>query len=79
MMSHKCQRCAFLPVLVLSALGVPGVPADRTKLKPGMNSFTPQQDIIDTLQEENANLQVTESPSLGMLNNEQEMTTYLRK
>ena len=34
-------------VIVLAVLGtvIPGARADRTKLKPGMNSFTPQQDI----------------------------------
>src|SRR3974390_1173143 len=34
-------------VFLLAAFGllVPGARADRTKLKPGMNSFSPQQDI----------------------------------
>jgi hypothetical protein len=36
------------------------------------------QKLIDSLQEENANMQVTEPPSLGMLNERQAMTTYLR-
>jgi len=36
------------------------------------------QKLIDSLQQENANMQVTEPPSLGMLNNQQAMTTYLR-
>jgi len=36
------------------------------------------QKLIDSLQQENANMQVTEPPALGMLNEQQAMTTYLR-
>jgi len=36
-------RCAF--ILFAGLLIVPAVRADRTKLKPGMNAFSPQQDI----------------------------------
>ena len=36
------------------------------------------QKLIDSLQQENANMKVTEPPSLGMLNNQQAMTTYLK-
>jgi len=36
------------------------------------------QKLVDSLAQENANLQVTEPPSLGMLNDQQAMTTYLR-
>lgn len=41
--SHvRCATSALLAVLLLSASGAW---ADRTKLKPGMNAFSPQQDI----------------------------------
>ena len=36
------------------------------------------QKLIDSLQQENADMIVTEPPSLGMLNNQQAMTTYLQ-
>jgi len=36
------------------------------------------QSLIDSLQQENANMQVTEPPSLGELNGQHAMTTFLR-
>ena len=36
------------------------------------------QKLIDSLQQENGNMQVTEPPALGMLNEQQAMTTYVR-
>jgi Peptidase family M48 len=44
MISRTHIRCAIVLSTVFS-FSAPGVHADRTKLKPGMNSFTPQQDI----------------------------------
>ena len=39
----RTKLCAVLTTIVL--ILAPGALADRTKLKPGMNSFSPQQDI----------------------------------
>jgi len=45
MLSRTHTRCASALLLVLFLGVVPAAIADRTKLKPGMNSFTPQQDV----------------------------------
>jgi hypothetical protein len=45
MISRTHCRCALPGSGVLLSLGAPTLRADRTKLKPGMNSFSPQQDI----------------------------------
>jgi predicted Zn-dependent protease len=44
MISRTPIRCTIVLATVLS-FSAPGALAERTKLKPGMNSFTPQQDI----------------------------------
>src|SRR5215469_11228579 len=44
-MSGRMQRRAVFVCLILLLLVVPAARAQRTNLKPGMNSFSPQQDI----------------------------------
>jgi len=59
--------------VMIAAAKMSGKPSgDQEALRQGT------QKLVDSLQEENANMQVTEPPSLGMLNNQQAMTTYLR-
>jgi hypothetical protein len=45
MKSQPHSRCAIAVLLAVFLGSAPGAWADRTKLKPGMNSFSPQQDI----------------------------------
>lgn len=71
MKSRTHLRCAFF--LFAGLLMLPGARADRTKLKPGMNAFSPEQDI------QMGQKYATEAEKQSPLCNDPKVDAYLTK